>query len=949
MKHHRRLMMFIVSLFSLILTTWIVAAQPGEPAPTIVYHYEKGQAAFVSANTSAPLALPNPGTSTLSSADKAQALLNSYAPLFGVSNPAQDLQLKYELLPDAGTVTRRYQQTYNGVPVFGGELIVNMTTSGSLLSVNGEASPNLSISTAPQLAAASAQQTALQAIAKWYGLSTADLVASVPSLWIYDARLLKPSSLPVKLVWRVDVTPVQALPLQELVLVDASTGAIALNFNQVDTIRGFTSPADMQQMNVALKQDAQAVAQQLDSNPRVPGVADLATYTANNTTTLPGTLLCDETQLNCTNGSNADADGAHKYAKEAYDLYWIQHNRDSINGEGMQIKSSVKYANADCNAFWSGNLGQMVYHNSCFLAVDDVVGHELTHGVTQFTSGLFYYYQSGALNESLSDVWGEALDQLNTSGDDSASAKWEIGEDTSIGALRFMDNPPDDGISPDRVQSPDYWKNATDQGGVHINSGINNKAVYLMVDGGSFNGRTVTGIGFVKVLKIYYRAQTTMLVSGSDFNDLYNALNQSCNALVGTAGITANDCVQVKTAAEAVELNLLPTNSFMYDAPVCPVGQSPAYLFNDNREAQANNYVSGAITGANAWTPNDSGYAHSGDRMIYGTDAASITDSVIAMNTSIALPAGAYLHFDHAFQFEADGFDSYDGGILEYSTNGGTSWSNASALFNVGQDYTDTLETGSGNPLAGQEAFTGESHGYISSRYNLASLAGQSIRFRWRIATDESAGAIGWVIDDIKIYTCGTGTTPTNTPQGPTPTSTPNGTTTIELLVNGGFEAAGETDKLAAAWSGKSLTSDQKRKGNKAGKDPVAHQGSFAFQFKTTAGVSSALQQNATVDGLPGDKLLLSAWITGKKLDGGGRVQAKVKYTNDTKSTLNLDIPTGTYAYTRMSDEVTLTGTVAKIKVQIKTAAGGKYYIDTVSLLYTTNLRGATLDLPIGQ
>ncbi len=950
MKRYRLYALFVVSALGIILSTWIAAAQTTDPASNIAYHPETGQVTFVSADAASAAPLPLPGGAIVPSAQAAQNILNTYAPMFGISNPAQDLQLKYEIQPDTNTITRRYQQTYNGVPVFGGEVIVNMTASGSLKSMNGEASPNLNISTNPQITDATAQQAALRVIAKRYGLSVSDLTVSQPSLWIYDAQLLKPSNAPVVLVWRMEVTPVQALPLRELVLIDASNGGLALNFNQVHGANGFATPAEMQAMNAVLKVEAQAAqpdVQQPDLNARVGGFPDLATYTANNTAILPGTLLCDETKQSCTNGANPDADGAHKFAREAYNLFWTHHGRDSINGAGMQIRSTVKYNGPGCNAFWSG--AQMVYHSSCFLAVDDVVGHELAHGITQYTSGLFYYYQSGAINESMSDVWGEALDLLNSSGNDAANVRWHLAEDSSGGgwgaALRYMDHPPEDGVSPDRMHSSMYWDSAGDQGGVHVNSGINNKAVYLMVDGGSFNGRTVTGIGYPKVLQIYYRVQTTLLVSGSDYADLYRALNQACNSLVGTAGITANDCVQVKTAAEAVEMHLLPTGDHMPEAQVCPTGQTPTHLFFDNRETNADNYTTKALTGGNVWQATDTGYAHSGLYMIYGEDVEPISDSAIEMKTSVALPAGAYLHFDHAFKFE----EVYDGGVVEFSTNNGSSWSDASALLDQGQDYTHTLSSFYGNPLGDRDAFSGESHGYVSSRYNLSSLAGQSVRFRWRIGTDNGNSVLylfGWVIDDVKIYTC-TSQPPTQTPPTDTPSTPVPG---AELLTNGGFEIAGADNKTAASWSAKKLTSDDKRKCNKPEKNKFfARSGSCAFQLKGTAGVNSSIVQKITPVGAAGDTFTLSAWVNAKKLNNGGRLKLVVKYGNGTKGTINIDVPTGTYAYTRVANNLVLTGTPQKLKLKIQTASKGKYIIDDVSLIRSTGgALAGTEALPLG-
>ncbi len=160
----------------------------------------------------------------------------------------------------------------------------------------------------------------------------------------------------------------------------------------------------------------------------------------------------------------------------------------------MKLISTADYCDpaATCpyaNAFWNGT--QMAYGDG-FAQADDVVGHELTHGVTDHESRLFYYYQSGAINESLSDVWGEFVDLSNTTGTDTATTRWQMGEDVpGFGAIRDMEDPTLFG-DPDRMRSPNYYGGEDDGGGVHYNSGVNNKAAFLMTDGGSFNGRTVT-------------------------------------------------------------------------------------------------------------------------------------------------------------------------------------------------------------------------------------------------------------------------------------------------------------------------------------------------------------------------------------------------------------------------------------------------------------------------
>ena len=125
----------------------------------------------------------------------------------------------------------------------------------------------------------------------------------------------------------------------------------------------------------------------------------------------------------------------------------------------------------------------------------------------------------------------------------------------------------------------------------------------------------------------------------------------------------------------------------------------------------------------------------------------------------------------------SSGTYTYDGGIVEVSTNGGSTWTSAGPLF-TDNGYNGTIDSRYSNPLGGQQAFVGLSHGYISSRVNLSSLAGQNVRFRFRLATDISVDDYGWFVDDISIYTCSAGaSTPTGTPT-PTPTPIPTGTPT---------------------------------------------------------------------------------------------------------------------------------------------------------------------------
>ncbi|MDP1546348.1 MAG: M4 family metallopeptidase [Anaerolineales bacterium] len=348
------------------------------------------------------------------------------------------------------------------------------------------------------------------------------------------------------------------------------------------------------------------------------------------------------------------------------------------------------------------------------------------------------------MNESFSDVWGEFVDLTNGDGNDSAGVRWLMGEDSSVGAIRNMADPPTFG-DPDRIGSPYYYTGAGDNGGVHWNSGVNNKAVYLITDGGTFNGRTVTGLGITKASKIYYEVQTNLLTSGSDYADLYNALYQGCLNLVGTSGITSSDCQEVRKATLAVEMNQEPYSGYNPDAEVCSAGVNPADVFFDNFESGFANWTLGAISGTNFWTTTDpwGPNAHSGTNDLYADDYYTSSNAYARMTNAVYIPANAYLHFYHYFDLES----GYDGGVIEYSTDG-VNWYDASSMIDSGKNYVSHVGA------LGRTGFTSASRGYVSTRLNLSSLAGQNVRFRWRMATDGSVYRWGWWLDDVRIYTC---------------------------------------------------------------------------------------------------------------------------------------------------------------------------------------------------
>lgn len=212
-------------------------------------------------------------------------------------------------------------------------------------------------------------------------------------------------------------------------------------------------------------------------------------FDAKNLNSLPGTLVRSE-------GSGASSDvsvnEAYNGSGKTYDFYKKIFDRNSIDNNGMRLDSTVHYARSYNNAFWNGQ--QMVYGDgdgqifNRFTLSIDVIGHELTHGITEFESGLIYQGQSGALNEHLSDVFGSLIKQYSKTPKQKASAAdWLIGEGLFTAningvALRSMKAPgtayndPLIGKDPQPNHMSKYVNTSSDNGGVHINSGIPNKA-----------------------------------------------------------------------------------------------------------------------------------------------------------------------------------------------------------------------------------------------------------------------------------------------------------------------------------------------------------------------------------------------------------------------------------------------------------------------------------------
>jgi Zn-dependent metalloprotease len=270
---------------------------------------------------------------------------------------------------------------------------------------------------------------------------------------------------------------------------------------------------------------------------------DRIVYDAKNGSTLPGTVIRKEGDPPAT---DVAVNEAYDGCGATYDLYKDIYNRNSIDGSGMRLDSTVHYKVGYDNAFWDGQ--QMVYGDgdenlpeaerlfNRFTIAIDVMGHELTHGVTQFEAKLVYSFQPGALNESMSDVFGSLVKQYQK-GQTASQADWIIGEGLftsnvngvgirSMKAPGTAYNDPVLGKDPQPAHMSNYVNTVSDNGGVHINSGIPNHAFYIAAT-------QIGGFAWEKAGQIWYVTLRDKLTSSSNFQDCANRTYQTAAELFG--------------------------------------------------------------------------------------------------------------------------------------------------------------------------------------------------------------------------------------------------------------------------------------------------------------------------------------------------------------------------------------------------------------------------------
>jgi Zn-dependent metalloprotease len=764
-----------------LLTAGLALAGPAAGGEVSRGYAVDGRLSFIGA-AHGPLA-PPPGIAALAGPEGAAGVfLSLYGPAFGLGDPQREARLERVEPADGGGTVTRYRQVNAGVPVFGGDLVVKTDAAGRLVAMGGKLSAQPAVNVAPAVSAEDATATATAALAAVYGQGFVPRVTDPAALSIYDERLFTEGSAAARLVWKLEVAGLPAHPVREVVLVDAQTGAVALHFNRID--------ARWTGAKVTTLPRSGSLSATVAGLGTANVIVRSADFLADDRWDA-GTFVCDTLQPAGCDYPAADRDAtfARLFAENTWSYFNENHAYDldlQVAG-GTGLKSLINIGGEAGSDYWLAKAywdGEQMNYGDGFAAAEDVVAHEMAHGVTEKTAGLLHLYQSGAIDESFSDLWGELVDQAYHDPwgveRDAAGNAWFIGEDLPVGALRSMANPPLF-RDPDRMLSAYFYRGPNDNGGVTRNSGVNNKAAYLMAQGGVFNGRTVAPIGTAKVAQLYFRAQS-LLWPAADYYDLYQVLRQACAELT-PATLTAADCQAVGNALLAVQMNLRPAALSTGAVAACPAGTVYGRkLFADGFAAGTASWTLAAVDGAGSslppsWTTVAAGFSDAAAGGDFSALYAGAPDDIAngltggeesaSLSEPVAVPPGTQTHlsFEHEYLFES-GWDSllyfWDGGVVECSVDGGATWQDLRPRFSGGQTYNGVLASyaGDDNPLRGRAAFVGNSRGgKVFSRYNLSALGGQSVLVRFRVGYDYGAD-LGWRIDNVDLHTCVAAPTP---------------------------------------------------------------------------------------------------------------------------------------------------------------------------------------------
>ncbi|MFH1372958.1 MAG: M4 family metallopeptidase [bacterium] len=597
---------------------------------------ERGIPEYVEGNLSQPVAAGEEVAAALSFfADNKAA--------YRMADPAEELLLVRLDSDELGMRHVRFQQHFRGLPVIGSELIAHFSAEGVLHTVGGRYLPEIALETTPAVTAETATALAETDLQSFFGPARPD----EPQLVVF------PWNEQYYLCWRLFLYSDTPMGRWEY-LMDAATGEVVYKANRImdaNDIGTGTGVMGTARKHIDTDYNSSTYrmidyTRRLNNDPhghdgQMPDGSYLQTNIAGSS--LPGSVATDVDNVwNDPNVQSPAVDG-HVYTALMYD--WLLHffGRNSYNGSGASMNTSVNYsAEGDNNAYWNGSRIVVWSWSSGWRSLagcPDVIAHEWGHAVTDYGSNLVYEKEPGALNESFSDMMGAAFEFAHDSMD---TPDWLMGENGQISGDGFRDmSDPHQFGDPDFYGTSDpYWIDVVgcspswlnDYCGVHTNSGVGNKWYFLLSDGGSHHGVTVTGIGYDNAILVAYRSNMYYWTSSTDYHQAALGTISAANDL-DTTGAWAT---QVALAWNAVGVTTPgPSVTFSYPGGV-PTMLVPA------ESTMFEVVVSGALGG----TPlSGSGELH------YSLDGGSwVTESMTETSPdhyqAVLPPAGCLSRYD---------------------------------------------------------------------------------------------------------------------------------------------------------------------------------------------------------------------------------------------------------------------------------------------------------------
>jgi thermolysin len=439
----------------------------------------------------------------------------------------------------------RVQQFANGAPVLGAEAIVHLNTDGSLFGITNDLLGSTKAATAPTISA----EKAISLAARIYGCTSC--LSTTPQADLVVLRQDGRDFLAYRVsMRREDGSADTALPI---FFMDATTGKKLFAYDNLQTAIGSSLYDGKVEVGSYTYKEGTFLLEDLERG--------IGVFSGQNLNTFGAFERIIDTDNYFGSRSQRAAVSA-QFAMGAFMDYFADvHNRQGIDGQGglasmvsfdgttKLVASKVHYGRGYSGGFWNGSFASFGDGDGTAMgpAVSiDLVAHELSHGLIESSAGLLYFGESGALNESFSDVFG-ALVERHVRGD--SQSVWQIGEDAFTpsvtgDSIRNIADPKKGGFR-ETDQQPDFYgdrfRGVEDNGGVHINSGIANKAFFLTAVGGAHRDGSVEGIGVDAAAEIWYLAVTEYMTSATDFSGARQATISAATALFGADSAQAKN------------------------------------------------------------------------------------------------------------------------------------------------------------------------------------------------------------------------------------------------------------------------------------------------------------------------------------------------------------------------------------------------------------------------